>query len=123
MTKFASTRTVPAVFRKLGDLVDGTVLSIEDAIVPEFNGRKIVGPKIGLDGQPVTQKDITLDVDGVHTLMHTRGGIEYAIGTALDGADLNVGDRLSVKFVATEDMGEGLDPAKVFEVKIAHAAN
>lgn len=122
MTKFASVRTVPAVFRKLGDIVDGTVLSIEDAIVPEFDGRKITGPKIGLDGQPVTQKDITLDADGVQVLMHTRGGIEYAIGKALDGADLNVGDRLSVKFVATESMGEDLDPAKVYEVTVAHAA-
>ncbi len=118
MTKFNRTeRIVPAVFKTIGTIVEGTVLSIEEVPVPEFKNGRVSGSKKGLDGKTVTQLDVTLDVDGTPTLVHTRGGIANAIADA--GGELNVGDYLALKFTGTEDMGPDLDPAKVFTASIA----
>ncbi len=126
-SRFGNTsRTVPARFPKIGTVVEGTVLSITDAPVPAFENGKPVGPKVDvLTGETETQADVVLDVNGVKTLIHTRGGVSYGIATFLEGSpldDLHEGDFLSIKYVADEPMGEGLDPAKVYEVRIVSAS-
>lgn len=122
MARFAQTaRTVPARFESIGTVVDGEVLSITDVPVPEFVNGRVVGPKRDVSGEVIMQADVVLDVNGVQTLVHTRGGVEFAIARELQkiGADdLRVGDYLSITYTDTEDMGESLDPAKVYEVKI-----
>lgn len=122
MARFAQTaRTVPARFQSIGTVIDGTVLSITDEPVPEFVNGRVVGPRRTVGGEIMTQADVVLDVAGVNTLVHTRGGIEYAIATELHkiGADdLHPGDYLSLTWAGEEDMGADLDPAKVFSAKI-----
>lgn len=121
MTKFNRTeRIVPARFQTVGTVVEGPVLTIEEVPVPEFTNGRVSGSKVGADGKIITQLDVTLDVDGVPTLIHTRGGIANAIADA--GGDLNVGDYLALTFTDTEDMGPELDPAKVFTASIVPAA-
>ena len=111
----------PARFPKIGASVEGTVTKAEVVAVPDFVGGRVVGPKIGVDG-PVTQVDITLDVNGISTVLHTRGGVGNAISKALKGGDLNVGDYLSVQYVADEVISDEIDPAKVYEAKHVPAA-
>lgn len=115
-----SERIAPARFQTIGTVVEGTVLAIEEVPVPEFANGKVIGPKFDpISGAAVTQLDITMDVDGVTTLVHTRGGIANAIAEA--GGTLNVGDYLALTFTDTEDMGADLDPAKVFTARIVPA--
>lgn len=122
MTKFQeSTRAAaPARFTKLGTTVEGTVLSIESVPVPEFKNGRVVGPKMDVNG-PVMQLDVTLDANGTPTVLHTRGGIQTAIAKS-NGGELNVGDFLSVRYVADEVISDEIDPAKVYEARIVPAA-
>lgn len=121
MTKFAKTeRIVPARFSTIGTKIEGTVLSIKEVPVPEFTNRRVSGSKVGADGKVVTQFDVTVDVEGVPTIIHTRGGVANAIADA--GGDLNVGDYLALTYSDSEDMGPELDPAKVFTAQIVPAA-
>lgn len=120
--KFSETtrNPAPARFGAIGTVVEGTVLSIETAPVPEFKNGRVIGPKMDVHG-PVTQIDVTLDVDGTPTVLHTRGGIGNAIAKALNGKDLNIGDYLAVRYVADELISDEIDPAKVYEAKVAAA--
>lgn len=123
MGRFTETsRTVPARFTSIGTKIAGTVLSITDAPVPDFVDGRVVGPKFDVNGTVVEQTDVLLDVSGVKTLVHTGGGIAFAIASALqeNGADdLYVGDNLSIEYTADEEIGGGLTPAKVFVVTIS----
>lgn len=115
-------KSAPARFPKIGAQVEGTVTEIDPtAPVPEFDRGRVVGAKHDVNG-PVTQIDITLDVDGVSTVLHTRGGINDAIAAALDGRDLNVGDYLSVQYTADEKINDEIDPAKVYVAKVVPGA-
>lgn len=121
MARFNTSRTVPARFDSIGTVVDGTVLSITEEPVPEFVNGRIVGPKRNVGGDPIMQTDIVLDVSGARTLIHARGGIEFAIGRAIEDGklgDLHTSDYLSLTYVEDEDMGEGLSPAKVYTAEI-----
>lgn len=123
MSRFSETsRTVPARFPRVGAIVEGEVLKISDVVVPEFFDGKPVGPKIDpVTGDVAMGVDLLIDANGVKTLLHTRGGVSYAIASTLETSeldDLHEGDFVSIKYVADEDMGQGLDPAKVYEVKI-----
>ena len=123
MSRFSETsRTVPARFPRIGALLEGAVLTIRDVAVPAFVEGKPVGPKVDpVTGETEHQVDLVIDANGVKTLVHTRGGIAFAIATELENKgldDLHEGDYLSIKYTANEDMGEGLDPAKVFEVTV-----
>jgi len=120
--KFETTErnAAPARFNRIGTTVEGTVLKAETAPVPEFVNGRVVGPKMDVNG-PVTQIDVTLDVNGVPTVLHTRGGMGNAIAAALNGAELREGDYLSVTYVADEPISDEIDPAKVYAAKVVHA--
>lgn len=123
MARFQNTtRTVPARFSRIGTKIGGVVTRITDVAVPEFYNGKPVGPKSDfLTGELIMQADVVLDVDGVLTLVHTRGGIEFAIASELQTKglpDLHVGDTLTLEYVSDEDMGEDLSPAKVYAATI-----
>lgn len=123
MARFQNTtRTVPARFARIGSKVSGTVTRITDVAVPEFVQGRPVGPKSDPStGELIMQADVVLDVNGVLTLIHGRGGIEFAIALELQAKgldDLHVGDYLEIEYTADEDMGEGLTPAKVYEATV-----
>jgi hypothetical protein len=122
MGRFNETaRTIPARFNSVGTKITGKVLSVGDAPVPVFEGGRPVAAKTDLVGTLEVQTDVVLDVNGTRTLMHTRGGISYAIAAELQrihADDLNVGDVLTVEYTGDEDMGEDLTPAKVFKATI-----
>jgi len=111
----------PARFAAIGTTIEGTVLSIDpNALVPEFSGNRVIGPKMSVNG-PVTQIDVVLDVDGTPTVLHTRGGVGTAIAKALNGADLNEGDFLSVTYTGDEKISDEISDAKVYSAKVVHA--
>lgn len=122
MARFTRTeRTVPARFDKIGTKITGKVLSLTDVPVPEFDHGRVVGPKFDVSGTMLMQVDVLLDVSGVQTLVHTNGGVEFAIAKAIQAQkldDLNVGDELTIEYTGDEDIADGLTPAKVYAVKI-----
>jgi hypothetical protein len=114
-------RTIPARFNSVGTKITGKVLSVTEAPVPVFEGGRPVAAKTDLVGTLEVQADVVLDVNGTRTLMHTRGGISYAIAAELQrikAADLNVGDTLTIEYTGDEELTEDLTPAKVFKATI-----
>lgn len=113
MGHFTDAIRLPSVkFPTIGTAVTGTVVEIGTSTVPDFDDRgRPSGIKFDDDGKPLEQVDVTLDVEGVKTVLHTDGAIFWAIGRALaevPGAeDLEVGDVLTVTYT-----GDGEPTAK-----------
>ena len=119
-----TTRLRTARFPSPGATIAGTVLSIADTPVPEFEAGRIVGPKFEADGTLIMQADVNVQTeDGEEFVIHTGTGISVAIGQALAkiGADdLHVGDSLSVTYVRDEDEGDaGINPTKLYEAVVS----
>lgn len=123
MSRFnRTTRLRTARFPSVGASIVGTVLSINDVAVPEFDGHgKVIGPKFDVNGTMLLQPDIVVETpDGEETVIHAGTGIQVAIGAALQShqiRDLLVGDHLSVTYIADEDADE-LTPTKVYSAEV-----
>jgi hypothetical protein len=117
-----TTRLKTARFNTIGSSVSGTVLSVVDAPVPEFENGRIVGPKFDLNGTVVTQPDITIETDKGETLLHAGPGVEVAIAAALvkiKADDLEPGDTLTVTYASDEEPEEGDEfVTKVYEAVV-----
>jgi hypothetical protein len=122
MARFNQTARVRAArFGTIGTSYTGTVLSITDEPVPEFEGRRVVGPKRDVRGKIVTQPDITLDAGGENVLIHAGEGIQVAIGQALakiKADDLEVGDTLTVTYSDEESEDGDEYQTKVYEAVV-----
>lgn len=124
MGRFTETeRTITARFTRPGVSYSGVVLGITDVPVPEFDGTRIIGPKFDVNGTIVEQVDVLLDVSGAKTVVHTGGGISFAIATALQAIkadDLEIGDSLTITYDTDEDADEGI-PTKLYTAVVVKA--
>lgn len=115
-----TTRKRTARFPSPGSSVSGTVVSLTDAAVPDFQDGRIVGPKFDVNGTVEMQTDLLIRTDDEREyVVHTFGGIAVAIGQALGGGDLNVGDHVTITYAADEEPEEGDNfPTKVYEAVV-----
>ncbi len=124
MGMFDDAKRLPsAKFPTIGTEITGTIRKLETTSQPEFDAKgRPSGIKFDDDGHEVTQVDVTLDTaDGI-LVMHTGGGIFWAIGRALAAdelEDLEVGDILTVVYTGdAEPTAKGRNGAKQYTAEI-----
>ena len=113
MGRFTDAIRLPsAKFPTIGTVVEGKVVELGESNVPDFDDKgRPSGVKFAEDGTtPLTQVDVTLEAEGVKTVLHTDGAIFWAIGRALaeiGAEDLEVDDTLTITYT-----GDGEATAK-----------
>jgi len=105
-------RTPSAKFPTVGTTVEGVVLEMLEVPVPVFdkNGRPTGEQAKDADGNPKFQTDVLLETPNGKLVLHTDGGIGWAIGRGLgeiNAEDLEIGDTLQVEY-----SGDGEPTAK-----------
>lgn len=121
-------RTGPksAKFPAIGTVVEGTVVALADAPVPEFVNGRPAGPKFNVDGSLFTQLDVTLDTDAGKVVLHTGGAIFDAIADALDAVgidDLVTGHRVAVTYIGNGPKAASSEfPPKQYSAVVTPAA-
>ena len=125
MGRFDNAIRLPsAKFPEIGTVVSGVVVELGESTVPDFDAKgRPSGVKYEEDGTtPLTQVDVTLEADGVKTVLHTDGGVFWAIGRALaeiGAEDLEVGDTLTIEYTADgEPTAKGRNAPKQYTATI-----
>lgn len=116
-------RLPSAKFPTIGDTASGRVVEIGMSNVPDFDDKgRPAGFKHDDDGNVLTQVDVTLEADGIQTVLHTDGAIYWAIGRALaqvGSDDLEVGDTLTVTYTGDgEPSAKGRNAPKQYSAEI-----
>ncbi len=123
-------RLPSAKFEHVGTVIEGTVVEMNpEATIPTFDNKGKIVPGVNEkneDGTDKLQVDVTLELaDGTQTVLHTAGGVYWAIGRALatvKADDLAVGDHLSVEYTGdAEPTAKGRNGAKQYTAKIEQA--
>lgn len=119
-------RLPSAKFPSIGTEVAGQVVEIGTSPVPDFDDRgRPSGNRIDNEGHAIMQVDVTLEHDGIKTVLHTDGGVFYAIGRGLaeiGAEDLEVGDHLSVTYDGDgEPTAKGRNAPKQYKAIVTKA--
>jgi len=116
----------PQPVKTVGDKYSGTVVETRMVPVPDFDEQ---GRPSGLQfddaGAVILRPDVVLDTGHGIVVVHTGGGLFFALGAALaelNASDLVAGDKLTIEYTGDgEAAQEGYNPPKLYSVKITKA--
>lgn len=124
MSNFAAAMPT-ARFRTIGDKVSGTVVETRMVPVPDFDDAgKPSGLQFDEAGAVIMRPDVIVETDKGIFIIHTGGGLFFALGAALaeiGATDLVKGDTLSVEYIGDGEPQPGLNPPKLYDVTITKA--
>jgi hypothetical protein len=114
-----------AKFKNIGDVYSGTVVETRMVPVPEFDAEgKPSGLKFDEAGAVVMRPDVVLDTRHGVVVIHTGGGIFFALGSALaekGASDLEKGDKLAIEYIGDGEAEPGLNAPKLYNIRVALA--
>jgi len=123
MSNFAG--AMPAAkFKTHGDTYQGTVVETRMVPVPAFVNGKPDGLQFDEAGEVILRPDVVLKTDHGVFIIHTGGGLYFALGAALaeiGESDLEAGDKLTIAYTGDGEAEEGLNPPKLYKIKITKA--
>ena len=127
MGMFTDALRLPSIkFPVVGATVTGKVIKLDLSPVPAFNSKGVPeGTRFDDDGTEVMQVDVTLETPQGLLVLHTNGGVFYAIGRALasiDATDLEVGDTLKIEYTGdAEPTAKDRTGAKLYTATVVKA--
>lgn len=124
MSNFAG--AMPAAkFKTHGDTYQGVVVETHMVPVPDFDDNgKPSGLQFDESGAVIMRPDVVLKTDHGVVIIHTGGGLFFALGAALaeiGESDLEAGDKLVIAYTGDGVAEEGLNPPKLYKIKITKA--